>query len=181
MIFKILIPTKDFVMFKDLILGLSMVAFMSACSEPSSSSDSSITSAISSEQPQTPTEVTSSTDSSVSNTDIETTIANETTVNTEVTTTSQTACVNGSYDFRTDSDGRFHFHSTFDGDGNVIYHIDGSPKGTYTVSNSSIAFVGPFGPNFSDATLTWRTNGCIATELRGESLGGEASLTATLR
>ena len=168
-------------MIKNLALGIIATTLATACSEPSSSSDSSTTPALESDTSETLTDIPADDSSSSGSTTTDTNGGVTTGITDEIVAINNLPCVDGQYDFRTDSDGRFHFDAIFDGNGNVVYNINGTPRGTYTVSNSSIAFVGPFGPNFSDATLVWTTNGCVATELRGESLGGEASLTATRR
>lgn len=120
-----------------------------------------------------------------SSTSLETASSNETTPTTAAPTAGkQTNCVNGRYDFRTNSDGKFHFDAAFDGNGNIAYNLRGGPSGTYSVSGSSVSYVGPFGPNRSNVKLSWTItragSDCIATQIRGNSPGG-AGMTATRR
>ena len=95
---------------------------------------------------------------------------------------SESACLDGRYEFRTDSDGKKHFDALFVPGGTINYNLNGGPSGTWELSGSTVTIVGPFGANRANATLTFRVtqqgSDCLVTQFRGESLGG-AALTVT--
>lgn len=91
-------------------------------------------------------------------------------------------CLSGTYEFRTDSDGKKHFDAQFVSGGVINYNLRGGPTGSWKLDGSTVTIVGPFGAGRANATLTFtvsRTGAdCLVTQFRGSSLGG-AALTVT--
>lgn len=106
------------------------------------------------------------------------TLSSGTTTTTAVT--KETACVVGTYGFKTLKDGKTHFTASFDGAGNIAYNLRDQSKGVYSVSGNKVTFTKLSGSH--SGTLVWtiskQQSNCSVDQFRGNSAGGQP-MTAT--
>lgn len=97
--------------------------------------------------------------------------------------TSSHDCGAGRYEFRTDSDNKFHFDAYFAPGGTIDYNFSVQPNtGNWHTSNDQMTFNGPFGAGASNHISTWditsRAPDCSVLQFKGKSFG-QADVTAT--
>jgi len=94
-------------------------------------------------------------------------------------------CGAGRYEFRTDSDNKFHFDALFEPGGVIRYNFTVQPNtGNWRVSGNRMIFNGPFAAGASNHISTWTitstASDCSVMEFRGKSYG-QSDVTATRR
>jgi hypothetical protein len=92
-------------------------------------------------------------------------------------------CGAGHYEFRTDSDNKFHFDAHFETGGLIRYNFSVQPNtGRWRVSGNQMIFNGPFGAGASNHVSSWtitsRAADCTVLQFRGKSYG-QADVTAS--
>lgn len=101
---------------------------------------------------------------------------------TSVGVSKESACMQGTYEFRTPGDGKFHFTAVFDGNGGVFYEWTGGDTGTYSVNGDTVTWQAN-GAGASWGTFNWavtaRDADCTIRQVGGGAANPAVYMTAT--